>query len=98
MARIRPKERSAEEKLGIVLNLLRGDATAAELCRRHGMSEGTLGKWRERFLSAGEAALASGRMKDSASRLLEQENLALKEALAESVLRHELLKKTRRLP
>lgn len=62
------------------------------------MSESALGKWRERFLSAGEAALANGRSKDDATRLLEQENQALKEALAESVLRHELLKKTRRFP
>ena len=62
------------------------------------MSEGTLCKWRERFLNAGEAALAGGRTKDNATSLLEQENQALKDALAESVLRHELLKKTRRLP
>lgn len=44
MAKIRPQMFSAEEKTAIVLSLLRGDATAAELCRRHGMSEGTLGK------------------------------------------------------
>jgi len=81
-----------------VLSLLRGDATAAELCRRHGMSEGTLSKWRERFLGTGEAALVGGRTKDNATSLLEQENQALKDALAESVLRHELPKKTRRLP
>jgi len=98
MAKIRPQTRSAEEKTAIVLSLLRGDATAAELCRRHSMSEGTLGKWRERFLSAGEAALAGGRTKDNATSLLEEENQALKDALAEAVLRHELFKKTRRLP
>ena len=93
MAKIRPKERSAEEKTAIVLSLLRGDATAAELCRRHGVSEDTLGKWRERFLNAGEAALAGGRTKDIPTSLLEHENQALKDALAESVLRHELFKK-----
>ncbi len=93
MAKMRPQTRSAEEKTAIVLSLLRGDATAAELCRRHGMSEGTLGKWRERFLNAGEAALAGGRTKDPPTSLLERENQALKDALAESVLRRELFKK-----
>jgi hypothetical protein len=37
MAKIRPKERSTEDKTAIVLKLLRGEATAAELCRRRGM-------------------------------------------------------------
>ncbi len=97
MAKITPKERSVEEKTAIVLALLRGEATAAELCRRHTVSENTLYKWRERFLAAGQQALANGRAKQSAVSALQQENQALKEALVEAVLRNELLKKTRLL-
>jgi transposase len=97
MAKIRPKERSVEEKTAIVLALVRGEATAAELCRRHGMSENTLYKWRDRFLAAGQQALANGRARQSATSALKQENQALKEALADAVLRNELLKKTRLL-
>ncbi len=77
MAKIRPRERSVEEKTAIVLTLLRGEATAAELCRRHTVSENTLYKWRERFLAAGQQALANSKGKKSAVSALEQENQAL---------------------
>ena len=95
MARIRPRQWSSEEKTALVLMLLRGEATAAELCRRHGMSENSLYTWRERFLAAGQEALSNGKAKRGAASQVEEENRALKEALAEAVLRNELLKKMR---
>lgn len=95
MARIRPRQWSSEEKTALVLTLLRGETTAAELCRRHGMSETSLYSWRERFLAAGQEALTNTNVKRGAISAIEEENRALKEALAEAVLRNELLKKTR---
>lgn len=95
MARIRPRQWSSEEKTALVLTFLRGEATAAELCRRHGMSENSLYAWRERFLVAGQGALTNGKAKRGIASKVEEGNRALKEVLAEAVLRNELLKKTR---
>jgi putative transposase len=92
MARIKAKERSPEEKLGIVLEFLRG-TPASELCRKHGMSEGTLNKWRDRMLAAGTAALSGKRILENP---LEAENQQLKEALADLTLRVQVLKKIQR--
>ena len=44
-----------------VLSLLRREEPAALIARRIGVSEPTLYRWRDEFLAAGEAALASGR-------------------------------------
>lgn len=46
-----------------VLCLLRREEPAAVIARRIGVSEPTLYRWRDEFLSAGEAALANGRGK-----------------------------------
>jgi len=92
MTRIKPKERSGEEKLGIVLEYLSGKP-ASELCRKHNMSEGTLTKWRERVMTAGAAALSGRRVMENP---VETENGQLKEALAEAMLRIQTLKKMQR--
>jgi transposase len=44
-----------------VLALIRREEPAAQLARRWGISEATLYRWRDEFLAAGEAALASGK-------------------------------------
>jgi transposase len=44
-----------------VLALVRREEPAAQLARRWGISEATLYRWRDEFLAAGEAALASGK-------------------------------------
>jgi transposase len=43
-----------------VLSLLRREEPAAVIARRIGVSEPTLYRWRDDFMAAGEAALASG--------------------------------------
>ena len=52
--RARRKQYSAEEKIRIVLDGPRGDATIAELCRREGIAEekGCAGSYAESRLSA----------------------------------------------
>ncbi len=44
-----------------VLALLRREEPAAVLARRYGISEQTLYRWRDEFVSAGEAALVAGK-------------------------------------
>jgi len=51
-----------------VLSLLRREEPAAAIARRIGVSEPTLYRWRDEFLAAGEAALASGGGKKGADR------------------------------
>ena len=97
MARIKAKERSTEEKAAIVLALLNG-TRASELVRKHSVSESALSKWRTRFIEGGRAALAvSRRGVSGAGSELEAENRQLKEALADAVVRNELLKKAFRV-
>ena len=54
---------SAPERREVVLSLLRREEPARVLARRYGISENTLYRWRDEFMIAGEAALASGKGK-----------------------------------
>ena len=47
-------------KAAVILELLRG-GEAAELARKHGLSQAQLFAWRDRFLEGGQAALRTRR-------------------------------------
>lgn len=51
---------NATERREAVLSLLRRQEPAKVLARRHGISENTLYRWRDEFVTGGEAALAGG--------------------------------------
>lgn len=53
----RPPAHSVEKKLRVVLSVLGGELTAAEAARRHGISETSIGKWKDQFIAAGKAGL-----------------------------------------
>lgn len=53
----RPPAHSVDTKLRIVLSVLRGEQSAAEAARRHGVSETSIGKWKDQFLEAGRSGL-----------------------------------------
>jgi transposase-like protein len=54
---------SAEQKYQIVMELLTGNVSQAEICRRHGVHPVHLRKWREQFLQGGKIALShAGKM------------------------------------
>jgi transposase len=70
---------SAEEKIRIVLEGMRGDHTIAELCRRESISENLYYRWSKDFLEAGtrsekptasRSKLLGRRMSSSSSSLL----------------------------
>ncbi|MGO9723341.1 MAG: IS3 family transposase [Methylocella sp.] len=90
------KQYSAEEKIRIVLDGLRGEHSIAALCRREGIAESLYYTWSKEFLEAGKRRLAgdteraatSGEVKD-----LRREARALKEVVAEQALELRLLKK-----
>lgn len=56
----RPPKHPVDVKLKIVLSVLSGESTQAEAARRHGVSETSIGKWKEQFLSAGRHGLEHG--------------------------------------
>ena len=49
---------SAEEKIRVVLEGLRGEASIAELCRREGIASSMYYGWSKEFLEAGKKRLA----------------------------------------
>jgi transposase len=56
----RPPKHPVDVKLKIVLSVLSGEATQAEAARRHGISETSIGKWKEQFVSGGRQGLEIG--------------------------------------
>ena len=52
--------RSAEEKLQVVLSVMRGEMTQVEVARRMELSQTTISKWLKQFTEGGREALARG--------------------------------------
>ena len=50
---------SAEEKIRIVLEGLRGEDSIAELCRKEGIAQNLYYRWSKEFLEAGKKRLAA---------------------------------------
>jgi transposase len=91
------KHYSAEEKIRIVLDGLRGEASVAELCRREGIAESMYYSWSKEFLEAGKRRLAGDTARAATSdevKALRQEARALKEVVAEQTLELRLVKKS----
>ena len=88
---------SAEEKIRIVLEGLRGEETIVELCRKEGINQNLYYRWSKDFLEAGKKRLAGDAMREATSdevKGLRVEARQLKEALAEVTLENRLLKKS----
>ena len=90
------KQYSAEEKIRIVLDGLRGEHSIAELCRREGIAERLYYSWSKEFLEAGKRRLAGDTARAATSdevKDLRREARELKEVVAEQALELRLLKK-----
>ena len=91
------KHYSAEEKIRIVLEGLRGEDSIAELCRREGISSSMYYGWSKEFLEAGKRRLAGDTARAATSdevKELRREAGALKEVVADLTLENRLLKKS----
>ena len=91
------RHHSAEEKIRIVLDGLRGEISIAELCRREGIAEGLYYSWSKEFLEAGKRRLAGDTARAATSdevKSLRREAQNLKEVVAEQALELRLLKKS----
>ena len=88
---------SAQEKIRIVLQGLRGEDSIAELCRKEGINQNLYYRWSKEFLEAGKKRLSGDTAREATSdevKDLRQEALGLKEAVAELLLENRLLKKS----
>jgi putative transposase len=76
---------SAEEIIGILNEAASGSVSAKELCQRHGITETTFYKWRQKY---------GGLQVNEARRLkaLEEENRRLKRLVADLSLDNAMLK------
>lgn len=86
---------SAEDKIRIVLDGLRGEDSIAGLCRKEGIAQSLYSTWSKEFMEAGKRRLAgdtaraatTGQVQD-----LRREARALKECAADLTLENRLLK------
>ena len=88
---------SAEEKIRIVLEGLRGEESIAALCRREGLNPNLYYRWSKEFLEAGKKRLVGDTTREATSTEvgeLRKEVAQLKQVVAEFVLENRLLKKS----
>jgi len=91
------KKYSAEEKIRIVLEGLRGENGIAELCRREGIHPNMYYKWSKEFLEAGKQRLTGDTKRQADNQevhSMRTENEQLKQLVAELSLKNRVLKKS----
>ena len=88
---------SSEEKIRIVLDVLRGQYSIAELCRKEGINNNLYYRWSKDFLEAGKKRLSGDTVREASTDEvvdIKKENTDLKQAVAELYLRNDWLKKS----
>ena len=98
MSRATRRQFSAEEKIRIVLDGLRGVHSIVELCRREVIAESLYYTWSKEFLEAGKRRRAGDTARsattDEVKTLRREGQEDLKEVVAEQALELRLLKKS----
>ena len=88
---------SADEKIRIVLEGLRGETPISEICRREGIAASVYYKWSKSFLESGKNGLTRAVLRDATTdevKNLKSENEDLKKAVAELMLDNMRYKKS----
>ena len=86
---------TAQQKLEIVLAGLRGDRSARDVCREHGISETLYYGWRDKLLEGGKGALA-GKEERSGEHELRRKIAELERALGRKTYELEIAAKALR--
>ena len=84
-----------EQKVLVVMEGIRDEQSIAELCHKYGISDSTYYKWNKEFIEAGKARLDGDIVREATSdevKELRQENIRLEEALADLVVRYDVVK------
>jgi transposase len=88
---------SAEDKVRILLEGIRGEMAVAELCRREGIHPAAYYKWLKDFMEAGKSRMRGDSLREATSdevQQLRQENERLKQLVADLSLNNMILKKS----
>jgi transposase len=88
---------SAEEKIRIILEGLKGEESIAAICRKEGIAPAMYYKWSKAFLEAGKRQLQGDTIREASSNEvtdLRKENEQLKQLVAEVSLKNRVLKKS----
>jgi len=88
---------SSEDKIRILMQGLRGEVAVAELCRREGIHATVYYQWLKDFMEAGKARLRGDALREANSdevQELRQENVRLKQLVADLSLANMVLKKS----
>ena len=88
---------SAEEKIRIVLEGLRGEESIAEICRKESIHPNQYYKWSKDFMEAAKKRMMGDTMRQANSdevKQLKEENDELKKLVAELSLKNKVLKKS----
>jgi transposase len=88
---------SAEEKIRIILEGLRGEDSINAICRREGINPNLYYRWSKDFLEAGKRRLQGDTVREANSTEvsgLRNENDQLKHLVADLALKNQVLKKS----
>lgn len=86
---------TAKRKTAVVLEVLKGQSTSVDACRKYGIKQSDLEEWTERFLEAGEHGLKVNPPDEFAEYEAKIKDLQAK--VGELVLDRDILKKTAEL-
>src|ERR1700677_4076261 len=86
---------TAKRRAALVVSLLKGETTAAEAARRHGLKVAEVEGWRDRFLLGAENALRARQKEDEA---LREEINRLKREVGELTMDLDILREAARRP
>ena len=80
---------TTKKKTALVLSVLKGETSAAEAARKHGLTIAQVEEWRERFLSGAENALRSRPRNEDAQK--DEEITRLKRKIGDLVMDIDIL-------
>jgi len=87
---------TAKRRAALVISLLKGETTAADAARHHGLKVAEVEEWRDRFLLGAENALRARQKEDEALR--DEEINRLKRKVGELTMDLDILREAARRP
>jgi len=88
---------TAEQKMSIVLQGIKGETSIAEICRNHGISQVQYYKWRDLFLEGAKKRL-NGKSRSNGSNSYIAKIKELERIIGKQTVTIEILKKIQELP
>ena len=89
-----PQRWTAKRRAALVVEILRGDTSAQEAARHHGLTVAEIDQWKERFLAGAENALRSRPVDEE--EMKDREIKRLKQKIGDLVMDIDILKEAQR--